>query len=77
MQKNLVLDIGNVICRWDPQRLAAKVFDSEADQQQAIADVIDQQDWADLDQGILTQDLAIARAQARSSLDPDGIARVF
>ena len=77
MHKNLVLDIGNVICRWDPQRLVATVFDNEADQQQAIADVINQQDWADLDQGTLTQAEAIARAQARSSLDPNGIARIF
>ena len=77
MQKNLVLDIGNVICRWDPQRLVATVFDSEADQQQAIIDVIDQKDWADLDQGTITQDEVIARAQARSSLDANGIARIF
>ena len=77
MKKNLVLDIGNVICRWDPQRLVAGVFDSEADQQQAISDVIDQKDWADLDQGTITQEEVIARAQARSSLDPTGIARIF
>ena len=77
MQKNLVLDIGNVICRWDPQRLVASVFDSETDQQQAIVDVIDQKDWADLDQGVVTQDEVIARAQGRSSLEPGAIARIF
>ncbi len=77
MKKNLVLDIGNVICRWDPQRLVASVFDTEAEQRQAISDVIDQQDWADLDQGIITQEEGIARAQARSSLDPDGIVGIF
>jgi len=52
-------------------------FDSQADQQQAIADVIEQQDWADLDQGIITQDEAIARACKRSSLNPDDIPRIF
>ena len=77
MQKNLVLDIGNVICRWDPQRLVATVFDNEADQQQAILDVINQQDWADLDQGLITQDEAITRAQVRSALNPKAIAGIF
>jgi len=77
MPKNLVLDIGNVICRWDPQGLVARVFDDKADQQQAIVDVIEHQDWADLDQGLLTQDEAITRAQERSSLSPDDIPRIF
>jgi putative hydrolase of the HAD superfamily len=77
MNNNLILDIGNVICHWNPQKLVASVFDTEADQARAIADVIDQPDWVDLDRGTLTQDEAIKRACARSTLDPDGIAGIF
>ena len=65
---NVVLDIGNVICSWQPAQLVASIFPHADEQQTALAAVIQQEDWLDLDRGRLDLDTAIDRACARSGL---------
>ncbi|MBX2840026.1 MAG: HAD family phosphatase [Gammaproteobacteria bacterium] len=77
MLKNLVLDIGNVICEWNAQKLVASVFDDKSEHTQAIADTIGHEDWLNLDRGTLTKADAISRAQQRSDLNPDSIAQIY
>lgn len=77
MLKNLILDIGNVICDWNPDGLVASSFADEAERQEALAATIGNADWLALDRGTISLSDAIERAQARTSLDPDGIAKIY
>ena len=74
---NVVLDIGNVICRWQPERLVASVFPGELEQRAALEAVIQQEDWRDLDRGLLELDLAIDKAAQRSDLPREQIAALY
>lgn len=65
---NIVLDIGNVICRWQPEQLVASVFPERHDQRAALQAVIQQEDWLDLDRGRLDLDTAIDQVLTRSEL---------
>lgn len=75
--KNLILDIGNVICDWNPPALVADVFDNDADRQEALKVTVGNPDWLALDRGTMSVSEALARAQARTTLNPNGIAKVY
>jgi len=77
MIKNLVLDIGNVICEWNPERLSSSVTDNPEDQREVMKATIQQQDWLDLDRGVLSVEQAVANAQARTHLDKQAIAGIY
>lgn len=77
MPTNLILDIGNVICDWNPKGLIASAFDDASSHQEALAVTIGHADWEKLDQGVMTLEQGIARAQARTSLDPERVAQVY
>ena len=77
MISNLVLDIGNVICDWNPAGLAGLSFDDPADQEEALRVTVRTSDWLALDRGDMQLAEAIARAQARTQLDPSAIASVY
>lgn len=77
MLNNLILDIGNVICDWNPDGLAASAFDAPHEQREALSVTVGNPDWLALDRGTLTLEEAIERAQARTSLNPQGIARIY
>lgn len=77
MLTNLILDIGNVICDWNPDGLAATAFDRVEDRQEALSVTVGTPDWLALDKGELHVNEAIERAQARTSLNPDGIAKIY
>lgn len=74
---NLVFDIGNVICNWQPRQLVASIFPHAGEQQAALAAVIQQEDWLDLDRGRLDLDAAIDRACARSDLPRPQVAALY
>ena len=77
MLNNLILDIGNVICDWNPDGLVGLTFDDPADQQEALSATVNTPDWLALDRGDMSLDEAIARAQARTHLDANDIASVY
>lgn len=77
MLNNLILDIGNVICDWNPDALVAASFDSPAEQQEALTVTVGHADWLALDQGVLSLEEGIARAQTRTDLHPDRIASIY
>jgi putative hydrolase of the HAD superfamily len=74
---NIVLDIGNVICRWQPEQLVASVFPDRHDQRVALQAVIQQEDWLDLDRGRLELDAAIDQVLARSELPREQIEALY
>jgi len=78
----IILDIGNVICEWNPQKLAQSVLpagqkEDDSVVEQLIADTIKQDDWAQLDRGTIELEVAIANAKARSSLDPAVVEQLY
>lgn len=77
MLTNLILDIGNVICDWNPDGLVATAFDNESDRQEALRVTVSNPDWLALDRGQISVDQAIKNACARTSLDSEGIAKVY
>ena len=77
MLNNLILDIGNVICDWNPDGLVGLTFDNLADQQEALRVTVNTPDWLALDRGDMSVDEAIERAQARTHLDAQDIASVY
>lgn len=77
MPSNLILDIGNVICNWNPDGLVGLSFDNPADQQEALRVTVNTPDWLALDRGDMSLDEAIWRAQARTHLEAADIASVY
>lgn len=77
MPTNLILDIGNVICNWNPDGLVGMTFDNPADQEEALRVTVNTPDWLALDRGDMTLDEAIWRAQARTELNDQDIASVY
>lgn len=70
MPSHLILDIGNVLCRWDGPALLASVFDDPAEQEQARTALVQHPDWIALDAGTLEAEQAARRAAERSTLAP-------
>lgn len=77
MASVLVLDIGNVICEWNPEALVASAFANKADHAQALQATVGHQDWIELDRGTLALEQAISQAQKRSGLDVGSIAAIY
>lgn len=77
MLRHLILDIGNVICDWDPDRLVSQTFDTAQDQAEALSVTVNTPDWLMLDRGTLALNDAIHRAQARTQLPGHKIAEVY
>lgn len=77
MLKHLILDIGNVICNWNPEGLAGRTFSDPADQTEALRVTVNTPDWLALDRGVMSLDEAVSRAQARTQLSAEGIASIY
>lgn len=77
MLQNLILDIGNVICDWNPDALAAMSFDDPEQQQEALSVTVHTADWLELDKGTMTVEQAIERAMTRTKLDAGSIAKIY
>lgn len=77
MIKNLVLDIGNVICEWNPQSLSASLLDDTAEQKALLDVTVKHSDWLALDKGTIALDDAISNAQARTTINKDAVAGLY
>lgn len=77
MLSNLILDIGNVICDWNPKGLMASAFADPAEQAEALSVTVGNPDWLEMDRGTLSVEDAVARAQARTALNQAGIAQIY
>jgi len=77
MLANLILDIGNVICDWNPDGLVSTAFDTDAERQEALRVTVGNPDWLALDKGEISVEQAIKNARERTSLNPEGIAKIY
>jgi len=75
--ENIILDIGNVICRWDADGLMRGVFSDDHEVAKAHAATVGHADWLDLDRGTISLSDAVANAQNRTDLDPQKIAEIY
>ena len=74
---NFILDIGNVICEWNPHKHIATIFTDEKEQELAYEVIIRHSNWLDLDRGILDLKNAIRSSIERCNLDPYKIEQVY
>lgn len=68
MPSHLVLDIGNVLCRWDGDALLQQVFGDPGEADAAREALVSHADWVSLDAGTLTVQEAAERAAGRCAL---------
>lgn len=59
MVRNVVFDVGNVLVRWEPQDVVAKVFPEELFPYDLTRKLVKSQTWYDLNLGKLTEHEAI------------------
>ena len=57
--KNIVLDIGNVLVKWSPQSIIAKVFNDGQDAEKVFLSIFKAPTWYDLNLGKITENEAI------------------
>lgn len=74
---NVILDIGNVICEWNPKKLVASVFSQERERQQALDHIIGHKDWLELDKGTIDLAEAVESASKRCSLSKKKIEMLY
>ena len=74
---NIVFDIGNVICEWNPQKLVSSVFSYPEECKCALENIIGHKDWLMLDRGTLCLEEAIPRAARRCQLSEEKISKLF
>ena len=65
MVKNIIYDMGNVLIHWDPKRLIARLGVTGEDAKALNREVFNDQEWAGLDRGRLTEEEAIAAFKKR------------
>lgn len=66
MTRDYLLDMGNVLLRWDPAALVAHVADDPADRAALLSATFGAPDWADVDAGLLTDEAFQTRAKSRA-----------
>ena len=54
MIKNIVLDMGNVCCKWDVSYIASQLASSLEEKDYIIKHLFQTKQWAQLDQGVLS-----------------------
>ncbi len=77
MPSHLVLDIGNVLCRWDGDALLASVLDAPEARDQARKALLQHPDWIALDAGTLTAAQAAERAATRCDLPAERLLAIL
>ena len=77
LSMDIIFDIGNVICAWNPQKIVGDLFSDPAEQAQAMACVFKHEDWLTLDKGLIELEEAIENAQKRCRLDPEKIKSLY
>ena len=65
MIKNIVFDMGNVLIRWDPAGLIARLGVTGADAKALLREVFCDQEWTGLDRGRLSEEEAAAAFRER------------
>jgi putative hydrolase of the HAD superfamily len=66
--QNAVFDLGGVLFEWQPKKTLARLYADQALQQKIMQEILLHQDWRDLDRGLIDEQQALDRFQARTHL---------
>lgn len=69
MIKNIVFDMGRVLVDYEGDKVCRLFIEDEAERKAVTATVFDSQEWLFLDMGLLTEEEALKRMQARLETD--------
>ena len=72
MIKNIVFDMGNVLVRYDSMRTCRQFMEDEEERNLVNTSVFVSPEWIFLDMGVISEDQALKKMQARL---PEGHAR--
>ena len=75
--RNVVLDIGGVLVEWNPERIAASVFEDPDVQRNVLETVFLHEDWRELDLGELGEAEAVTIFSRRSGRSEDEMWALF
>ena len=74
---NIVFDIGGVVVDWQPEKIAAGVFEDVVKQRLVTTEVFAHADWISVDRGDLDYEEAIVRTAKRTGLTEAEVGRLF
>jgi putative hydrolase of the HAD superfamily len=66
--QNVVFDLGGVLFEWRPDKTLARLYADQTLQQRITHEILQHQDWLDLDRGSIDEQQALDRFQARTHL---------
>lgn len=75
--KNVVFDIGNVLLRWEPEKIYAALFQRNDFQKHPLSSIVGGELWLDLDRGLFDMEEGIVKASAGNESCRDDIERFF
>lgn len=67
--KNIILDVGNVLLRWDPHFIVAQTFKESSNSAQLVQTIFKHQTWLDLNLGLLSEQEALVEYQTRLGIE--------
>lgn len=73
----MVFDIGGVLLTWDPEDIAASVFETQPERDLVLDQVFGHPDWVELDRGTLTHEEAASRAHGRTGLPLESLSAML
>lgn len=74
---NIVFDLGGVVFNWRPDALIRSVFPDRRTQALVKAQILQHNDWLEIDRGSLSEQDAIKRGAARTGLSAARITQLF
>jgi len=72
---NVVFDLGGVVFNWNPDKLIAEIFEENKNRQLIRSEIINHDDWVDLDRGTLSEGEAIERGSIRTGIPESDVRR--
>jgi HAD superfamily hydrolase (TIGR01549 family) len=75
--KVLLWDLGNVVVRWSPDEILARLGYASHTSDYLLHSLFGHSDWLDLDRGVTTESIVAERLVAESDLTTDEAMRVF
>ena len=74
---NVIFDLGGVVVTWDPIEFIKHTVENKQIHHLLRKELMDHQDWLDLDRGILSVKDAVARAAKRTALSEEEIQHIL
>ncbi|MBI9102313.1 MAG: HAD family phosphatase [Spirochaetales bacterium] len=74
---NIIFDVGGVILNWDPVEIIKSFFPEEENPKEILNKLIQHEDWANLDKGVIEQSEAVRNMAERTDFEEQLIEDFF